>query len=179
MERKKVLLIVGAVVVFILTGTLGTYSAWGSPKWGFTYRMDNWGGARIETKRFGGEVLAYYSRMTEADDKHESAIGVNPSITYHFRGPGNTSLYAGFGYYFYESEVLDIVTFTQEVSGPTVMVGIEHFFNVFNEDFSCDIRITGQFVNWEDTYKGDGTSWKGPEGTATEVKIDLGVSVFL
>ena len=176
MERKRVLLVVGAVLVFILTGALGTYSAWGSPRWGLTYRWNNWGGLKIETKSgFGGEVLFSYFHTNEKDDKHEIGTGFQPSLTYYFRGSSNTSPYVGLGYFSFREEVKDLVTFTYEVSGPTLLLGIEHFLN---KNFSCDFRITAYFQDWGGSYKADGESWKGAEGTHSEIDVDLGFSVL-
>ncbi|MBA7669980.1 hypothetical protein ES703_78121 [subsurface metagenome] len=177
MKRKKVVLIAGFVLVFILTGVLGTYSASGSLNWGPTLRMDGWGGLRIGANTgLGGEVLVNYSYMTETDDKYERVIGFQPSLTYHFGGSSNTSPYLGLGYISFTEKGKDLVTVTYQTSGPIVVLGVEHFFN---QNLSCDLRFTLYSENWGYNYEANGSSWKGAEGTYSAVVVTFGVSTFL
>lgn len=178
MGREKVLLVVGALLVLILAGILGNYSAWGSPRWGFTYRVNNWGGISVKTdSRFAGELLLYYEHGTNEQENYQLTItGLYPSLTYHFGGPSATSPYVGLGYYSYTSDEKALIESITTSSGFTLLTGIEHFFN---KNFSCDLRLTAYLKNWRIDHKANGVSWPGSNGIATQILINLGLSIFL
>lgn len=187
MKRRKVFLVVGAVAVFTLTATLGTYSAWASPKWGFTYRVGNWGGFKIETNSgFGGELLLNYSYSTMNSEElglhgKETTIAFNPALTYHFGESSTTSPYIGLGYHCLrqEEELKNYFKNTQtyEESGWILMAGIEHFFS---KGFSCDLRITANLGRWKETLKETGNGYEivqKLDGDYHAVDVDFGVSI--
>ena len=179
MKRKKTLLLVGAVLVSALVGTLGTYSAWGSPKVGLTYRLNGWRGVKIKTvSGFGGELLLNYSssELTNIWGGSESTTttGFAPAFTYHF---GESSPYVGLGYYSSTEETQATYwTTTWKESAVILLAGIEHFVS---ENFSLDIRITGSRGEENYTHMGEYEHISEWIRSWQLVGVDFGISIFL
>ena len=170
MKRKRVRVMVGLVLVCLLTGILGVYSASASTKIGLTYRPGDRGGVKIETQSgFGGELLLEYYGSTY-EDSVTTHLDLIPSVLYHFKGSSDTSLYVGIGYFSHTYTYENWTSSLDRESGPNLLVGIEHFFN---EKFSFDLRATAYFGTWSDT-------WDSSEdhGTYTGLYVDMGVSIY-
>jgi len=169
MKRKGVRVMVGFVLVCLLTGILGVYSASGRTEIGLTYRLNDWGGVKIETQSgFGGELLLdYYGSTSEYSTTTQ--LDFQPSVLYRFKGSLDTSPYVGIGYYSYMDTYENWVGIDRE-SGFRLLVGLEHFFS---EKFSFDLRATACFDTWKETWD----SWE-EHGTYTTIYVDLGVSIY-
>ena len=170
MKRKGVRVMVGFVLVFLLTGIPGVYSASGRTEIGLTYRLNDWGGLKIDTQSgFGGELLLDYSDYTYEDGSKSTYLSFQPSVLYRFKGSLDTSPYVGIGYYSYMDTYENWVGIDRE-SGFRLLVGLEHFFS---EKFSFDLRATACFDTWTATWD----SWE-EHGTYTTIYVDLGVSIY-
>jgi len=160
MKRKGVRVMVGFILVCLLIGMLGVYSASGRTEIGLTYRLNDCGGVKIETQSgFGGELLLDYYRSTyESNGGHGTSTSwtLKPSILYRFKGSSDTSIYVGLGYVY--------------SPGFRLLVGLEHFFS---EKFSVDLRATAYFGTWTATWD----SWE-EHGTYTGIYVDMGVSIY-
>ena len=174
MKRKKILLLVGTVLVFALVGTLGTYSAWGSSKVGLTHRLNGWGGVKIKTaSAFGGELLFNYSweyKMIQWDYRQTTTTGFAPAFTYHF---GESSPYVGLGYYWSTRKYQNLFTNTTKDSAVILLAGIEHFIS---ENLSLDMRITGYLG--QEHFTSTLWEWRSIRSWKSVV-IDFGISIFL
>ena len=170
MKRKRVRVMVGLVLVCLLTGILGVYSASASTKIGLTYRLNNWGGVKIETQSgFGGELLVEYHGST-SEDSTGTHLDFEPSVLYHFKGSSDTRTYVGIGYFFHKYTYENWISEVDTQSELNLFVGLEHFFS---EKFSVDLRATAYFNTWKDT-------WDSSEdhGTYTGLYVDMGVSIY-
>ena len=170
MKRKGVRIMVGLVLVCLLTGILGVYSASASTKIGLTYRPGDRGGVKIETQSgFGGELLLEYHGSTY-EDSVTTHLDLIPSVLYHFKGSSDTSLYVGIGYFAHTYRYENWTSSLDRESALNLLVGVEHFFN---EKFSVDLRATAFFGTWSDT-------WDSSEdhGTYTGLYVDMGVSIY-
>ncbi len=172
MKKKGVRVMVGLVLVCLLTGMLGVYSASGWNEVGLTYRrpFSGWqglGGVKIYTQsNFGGELLIDYSDYTDEDGK-DTYLSLQPSLLYRFKGSSNTSPYVGIGFL----SITDNWTsgFFRE-SGFVLLVGVEHFFS---EKFSFDLRNTLSFNTWEDIWL-----WED-YGSSNSLSVDMGISLYI
>jgi len=160
MKRKGVCVMVGVILVCLLTGMLGVYSASGRTEIGLTYRLNDCGGVKIETQSgFGGELLLEYYRSTyESSGGYGTSTSwtLQPSILYRFKRSSDTSIYVGLGYVY--------------SPGFSLLVGLEHFFS---EKFSVDLRVTAGFGTWTTTWD----SWE-EHGEYTNIYVDMGVSIY-
>jgi len=171
MKKKGVRVMVGLVLVCLLIGILGVYSASGSTKIGITYRLNDRGGVRIDTQSgFGGELLLYYSDYTYEDYYRRTDLDFQPSLLYRFKGSSDTSPYVGIGYLSSTDTHENWSTEVWRQSGFRLLVGLEHFFS---EKFSFNVRVTACFNTWNDTWD----SWVD-QGTDAAVYVDLGVSIY-
>jgi len=170
MKRKGERVMVGLVLVCLLTGMLGVYSASGRTKIGLTYRVNDWGGLKIETQSgFGGELLLNYADYTYEDSK-DTYLSFQPSVFYRFKGSSDTSPYVGIGYVSFTNTYENWTSALFKESGVALLVGLEHFFS---EKLSVDLRATAYFNAWKDIWD----SWE-EQGTYTGVYVDLGVSIY-
>ena len=171
MKKKGIRVMVGLVLVCLLIGMLGVYSASGSTKIGLTYRLNDWGGVKIDTQSgFGGELLFSYGDYTYEDDK-DTYLDFQPSLLYRFKGSLDTSLYVGIGYLSSTNTYSWASTLSRDSeSGFRLLLGIEHFFS---EKFSVDLRATAYFNTWNEIWY----SWE-EHGTYTGIYVDLGVSIY-
>ncbi len=173
MKRKGVRVMVGLVLICLLTGMLGVYSASAWNRIGLTYRrpMDNWGGlggVKIYGESgFGGELLLDYGRYTY-EDGSEVYLNFQSSVLYRLKGSSKTLPYVGIGY-LSTTDDWDGVSFRE--SGFALLVGMEHFFT---NNLSVDLRATAAFNTWSDTWG----SWED-HGTYTTVYFDMGLSMYL
>jgi len=169
MKGKRVRVVVGFILVCLLTGMLGVYSASASTQIGLTYRLNDWGGLKIETQSgFGGELLFEYDGET-CEHMAVTELYLQPSVLYHFKGSSDTSPYVGIGYY---SDRYTYENWGSEVgteSGIVLLAGLERFFG----NVSCDLRASAYFTTWKEV-------WDSSEdqGTYAGIYVDLGVSVF-
>jgi len=172
MKKKGIRVMVGLVLVCLLIGILGVYSASGSTEIGLTYRLNDWGGVKIDTQSgFGGELLVNYSDYTY-EDYRETYLDFQPSLLYRFKSSSDISPYVGIGY-FSSAETYIYENWGTEVwqqSGFHLLAGMEHFFS---EKFSFDLRATAYFNTWNDTWD----SWE-EHGTRNGLYVDLGVSIY-
>jgi len=169
MKKKGIRVMVGLVLVCLLIGILGVYSASGRTEIGLTYRLNNRGGVKIDTQSgFGGELLLYYSDYTY-DDSKNTYLSFQPSLLYRFKGSSDTSPYAGIGY-LSSTNTYSWASGLFRESGFRLLVGLEHFFS---EKFSVDLRATAYFNTWNDTWG----SWVD-QGTDAGIYVDLGVSIY-
>lgn len=167
MKRKGVRVMVGVVLIGLLTGLLGLYSASGSTKIGLTYRLNDWGGVKIDTESgFGGELLVNYIGSTSEDMK-DTELSLQPSLLYRFKGSSDTSSYVGIGYF---SSTDDWTSGLFRESGLALLAGLER---LFGEKLSVDLRATAYFNTWNDTWG----SWEY-QGTYTAVYVDIGVTIY-
>lgn len=170
MKKKRVRVMVGLVLVCLLTGILGVYSASGRTGIGLTYRVNDWGGVKFETQSgFGGELLLYYQGYTH-EDYTRTYLDFQPSVLYRFKGSSDTSPYVGIGYFFSTHTYENWGSEVFKESGFTLLVGLERFFG---EKFSFDLRATAYFNVRKDT-------WNSSEeqGTRNGLYVDLGVSIY-
>ena len=169
MKRKGVRVMVGLVLVCLLTGILGVYSASGRTEIGLTYRLNDWGGLKIDTQSgFGGELLLdYYGSTSEYSTTTQ--LNFQPSVLYRFKGSSDTSPYVGIGYLSYTDTYENSISESHKESGFNLLVGLEHFFS---EKFSVDLRVTAYLNAWEET-----GYWE-EQGTDTGIYVDLGVSIY-
>ena len=170
MKRNKVRVMVGLVLVCLLTGILGVYSVSASTEIGLTYRLNDWGGVKIDTQSgFGGELLLSYSDHTYENSKY-TYLDLQPSVLYRFKGSSDTSPYVGLGYVYYTDTYQSYSNGLYELSGFCLLAGIEHFFS---DKFSVDLRATAYFNSWKDT-------WGSYEdnGTRSGIYVDMGVSIY-
>jgi len=170
MKKKGIRVMVGVVLVCLLIGILGVYSASGSTEIGLTYRLNDWGGVKIDTQSgFGGELLFNYSDHTYEDGK-STYLSFQPSLLYRFKGSSDTSPYVGIGYLFSTNTYENWGTEVWQESGFRLLLGIEHFFS---ENFSFDLRASAYFTTWKDV-------WDSSEdqGTYTGIYVDMGVSIY-
>jgi len=171
MKKKGIRVMVGLVLVCLLIGILGVYSASGSTEIGLTYRLNDWGGVKIDTQSgFGGELLLNYSDYTYEDYYRSTYLSFQPSLLYRFKGSSDTSPYVGIGYFSSTNTYENWGTEVWRQSGFRLLVGLEHFFN---EKFSVDLRVTACFDTWNDTWD----SWED-YGTDAGIYVDLGVSIY-
>jgi len=162
---------VGLVLVCLLIGILGVYSASGSTEIGLTYRLNDWGGVKIDTQSgFGGELLFNYSDYTYEDGK-DTYLSFQPSLLYRLKGSSDTSLYVGIGYLSFTNTYENWISALYRESGFRLLVGMEHFLS---EKFSFDLRVTACFNTWNDTWG----SWVD-QGTYAAVYVDMGVSIYI
>ncbi len=170
MKRKGVRVMVGVVLVCLLIGILGVYSASGSTKIGLTYRLNDGGGVKIDTQYgFGGELLFDYADYIYEDSK-DTYLSFQPSLLYRFEGSSDTSLYVGIGYLSSTNTYENWFSGLYRESGIRLLVGMEHFLS---EKFSFDLRVTACFNTWNDTWG----SWED-QGTDTTIYVDMGVSIY-
>jgi len=161
---------VGVVLIGVLTGLLGLYSASGSTKIGLTYRLNDWGGVKIDTESgFGGELLLNYADYT-SEDIRDTYLSFQPAFLYLFEGSSDTSLYVGIGYLSYTSTYENWVSAFYRESGPRVFVGIR---SPLNDNIALDLRVTACSNKWTDTW---GSSEE--QGTYTAIYVDMGVSIY-
>jgi len=171
MKKKRVRVMVGLVLVCLLIGMLGVYSASGCTKVGFTYRLNDWGGVKIDTQSgFGGELLFNYEDYIYEDYYRSTYLDFQSSLLYRFKGSSDTSLYVGIGYLSSTNTYENWGTEVWRQSGFRLLVGMEHFFN---EKFSVDLRATAYFNAWNETWD----SWED-QGTRNGIYVDLGVSIY-
>jgi len=169
MKKKGVRVMVGLVLVCLLTGILGVYSASGRTEIGLTYRLNDRGGVKIDTQSgFGGELLFSYSDYTYEDGK-STYLSFQPSLLYRFKSSSDTSPYVGIGY-LSSTNTYSWASGLFRESGFRLLVGMEHFFS---EKFSFDLRVTASFDTWNDIWD----SWE-EQGTDTAIYVDLGVSIY-
>ncbi len=175
MKRKGVRVMIGLVLVCLLTGILGVYSASGRTEIGLTYRrpVNNWGGVKIYTQSgFGGELLLDYFDYAY-EDSRDTHLSFQSSVLYRFKGSSDTSPYVGIGYFFSKDTFEDwgIETEVWQQWGFALLVGMEHFFG---EKLSIDLRATAYFSTWKDIF------WDSPEdrGTRNGLYLDMGVSMY-
>ena len=167
MKRKGVRVMVGLVLICLLTGMLGVYSASGRTKMGLTYRLNDWGGVKIDTESgFGGELLVNYIGFTFEDTK-DTELSLQPSILYRFKGSSDTSPYVGIGYLSFTDEWTN--GFFRE-SGFALLAGLER---LLGEKLSVDLRATAYFNTWNDTWG----SFED-QGTYTAIYVDMGVTIY-
>jgi len=170
MKGKRVRLVVGFILVCLLIGMLGAYSASACcPGLGLTYRLNDWGGIKYQSQfGFGGELLFEYYGETY-DHTAVTKLYLQPSVLYHFKRSSDISPYVGVGYYSdrytYENWGSELGT----ESGVVLLVGLERFFG----NFSCDLRASAHFTTWKNV-------WDSSEeqGTYAGIYVDMGVSVF-
>ncbi len=170
MKRKGVRVMVGVVLIGLLTGLLGLYSASGSTKIGLTYRLNDWGGVKIDTESgFGGELLLNRTDYTY-EDSRDTYLSFQPAFLYLFEGSSDTSPYVGIGYFSSVDTYENWGTDVWQQSGFLVLVGMEHFFG---EKLSVDLRATAAFNTWNET-------WDSVEerGTYTAIYVDMGVTIY-
>ncbi len=167
MKKMGVRVMVGLVLICLLTGMLGVYSASGRTKIGLTYRLNDWGGVKIDTESgFGVELLLNYQGYTYEDGK-DTHLSIQPSVLYRFKGSSDTSPYVGIGYFsFTDDWTSGLVT----ESGFSIFVGMEYFFS---EKFSVDLRAAGASNTWTDTWG----SWE-EQGGYTAIYVDMGVTIY-
>jgi len=171
MKRKRVRVMVGLVLVCLLIGMLGVYSASARSEIGLTYRVNDWGGVKFETQSgFGGELLLYYHGYTHEDYYRNTYMDFQPSLLYRFKCSSDTSPYVGIGYLSSTNTYENWGTETWQESGFRLLAGMEHFFS---EKFSFDLRATAYFNTWKDI-------WNSSEerGTYTGIYVDMGVSIY-
>ena len=171
MKKKGIRVMVGLVLVCLLIGILGVYSASGSTEIGLTYRLNDWGGVKIDTRSgFGGELLFNYSDYTYEDYYRSTYMDFQPSLLYRFKCSSDTSPYVGIGYLSSTNTYENWGTETWQESGLRLLLGIEHFFS---EKLSVDLRATAYFNTWNEI-------WDSSEdhGTYTGIYVDMGVSVY-
>ncbi len=171
MKKKRVRVMVGLVLVCLLIGMLGVYSASGCSEIGLTYRLNDWGGVKFETQSgFGGELLLSYRDYTY-EDSRDTYLVFQPSVLYRFEGSSDTSPYVGIGYVSFTNTYENWGTGVFKESGFALLVGLEHFFS---EKFSIDLRATGYFNTWKET-------WNSSEeqGAYTGIYVDMGASIYL
>jgi len=160
MKKMGVRVMVVILLVCLLTGILGVYSASGYTGIGLTYRLNGYGGVKIDTQSgFGGElILDYYRSTYESSGGYGTSTSwtFQPSVLYRFKRFSDTSTYIGLGY----------------APGPALrlLVGLEHFFG---EKFSVDVRASAWFGTWTSTWD----SWE-EHGTYTGIYIDMGISIY-
>jgi len=170
MKRKGVRVMVGFILVCLLTGILGVYSASGRTEIGLTYRLNDRGGLKIDTQSgFGGELLLDYSDYAYEDGSKSTYLSFQPSVLYRFKCSSDTSPYVGIGYLF-RTDTYSWSSGLYRESGFHLLVGMEHFFS---EKFSVDLRATACFNTWNDIW----SSWE-EQGTDTAIYVDLGVSIY-
>ncbi len=170
MKKKGVRVMVGLVLVCLLTGMLGVYSASGRTEIGLTYRLNDWGGVKIDTQSgFGGELLLNYANYT-SEDVRDTDLGFQLSALYRFKGSSGTSKYVGIGYLSLTNTFENWISSSYRESGPRLFCGIERFFG---EKFSVDLRATAAFNTWNET-------WDSVEerGTYTAIYVDVGVTIY-
>jgi len=169
MKKKGVRVMVGFILVCLLTGILGVYSASGSTEIGLTYRLNDWGGVKIDTQSgFGGELLLEYYGST-SEDSTTTQLSFQPSFLYRFKGSSDTSPYVGIGHFSHTYTYENWTSSLDRESGFVLLVGLEHFFS---EKFSIDLRVTAYLNAWEET-----GYWED-QGTRTIIYVDLGVSIY-
>ncbi len=167
MKRKGAHVVAGIIVVCLLTGMLGVYSASGFTRMGLTYRLNDWGGVKCSTQSgFGGELLLNYRDYTY-EDASDTYFGFPPSLLYHFKKSSGTSPYVGIGYLSYANSWTGG---SLRESGFRLLAGKEYFFS---EKFSLDLRATAAFNTWNETW---GSSEEQVAYTA--IYIDMGVSIY-
>ena len=167
MKRKGVRVMVGLVLICLLTGMLGVYSASGRTEIGLTYRLNDWGGVKIDTESgFGGELLLNYQGYTYEDTK-DTHWSIQPSVLYRFKGSSDTSSYVGIGYFSFTD---DWTGGLLRESGFALLVGLER---LFGEKLSVDLRATAYFNTWKDIWG----SWE-EQGTYTGLYVDMGVTIY-
>jgi len=170
MKKKRVGVMVGLVLVCLLTGMLGVYSASACSEIGLTYRLNDWGGVKFSTQSgFGGELLLYYQGYTH-EDYIRTYLDFQPSLLYRFKGSSDTSPYVGIGYFSSTHTYENWGTEVWQRSGVRLLVGLEHFFS---EKFSLDLRATAYFNTWKDTWD----SWE-EQGTRNGLYVDFGASIY-
>lgn len=171
MKKKGVRVMVGLVLVCLLIGMLGVYSASGCTKIGLTGRLNGQGGLRIDIQSgFWGELLFDYTAYTYEDTYKNTYLSFQPSVLYRFEESSDTSLYVGIGYLFSTNTYENWFSDLYRESGVRLLVGMEHFLN---EKFSFDVRVTACFNTWNDTWD----SWVD-QGTYAAVYVDVGVSIY-
>ncbi len=167
MKRKGVRVMVGLVLICLLTGMLGVYSASGRTKIGLTYRLNDRGGVKIGTESgFGGELLLNYQGYTHEDMK-DTELSIQPSVLYRFNGSSDTSPYVGIGYFSFTD---DWTSGSFRESGFALLAGLEH---LLGEKLSVDLRATAYFNTWNDIWG----SWE-EQGTYTGLYVDMGVTIY-
>ena len=171
MKRKGVRVMVGLVLICLLTGMLGVYSASGRTKIGLTYRLNDWGGVKIDTESgFGVELLLNYQGYTYEDGK-DTHLSIQPSVLYRFKGSSDTSPYVGIGYFSSTDTYENWGTELWKESGFALLIGMERFFG---EKFSADLRATLYFNTWKDVWD---DYWED-HGTRSGFYIDMGISMY-
>ncbi len=169
MKRKGARVMVGFVLVCLLIGMLGVYSASGWPQIGLTYRLDDWGGLKMWTQSgFGGELLVTYYRST-SETSTTTQLDYQPSVLYRFKGSSDTSTYVGLGYLYSRDTYANWITEIRRESGTALFVGLERRFG---ENFSVDLRTTAYVNNWEER-----NSWED-HGTRVIWYTDAALSIF-
>ncbi len=177
MKRKGVRVMVGLVLICLLTGMLGVYSASAWNTIGLTYRrpMDNWGGSggvKIYTQSdFGGELLIDYENYTYEDYYRSTYVEFQSSVLYRFKGSSDTSPYVGIGYFSSTDTYENWGTELWKESGFALLIGMERFFG---EKFSADLRATLYFNTWKDVWD---DYWED-HGTRSGFYIDMGISMY-
>lgn len=170
MKRMGVRVMVWLVLVCLLMGMLGVYSASARTEIGLTYRLNDWGGVKIDTESgFGGELLLNYAHYAY-EDVRDTHLSFQPSLLYRFRRSSDTSPYVGIGYLSYTNTYENWVSGSFRESGPRIFVGMERFFS---EKFSVDLRATAVFNTWNDTWD----SFE-EQGTYTAIYVDMGVTIY-
>ena len=168
MKKKRVRVVAGVVLVCLLAGMLGVYSASGCAGLGLTYRLGNWGGLRFKTRTsFEAELLFRYAQWADRDSK-DTYLSFQPAVLYHFEGSSATSPYVGIGYFSYDN-TWD-TGFLRE-SGPSIMGGIQYSLN---ENASIDLRVTAAFNSWSEKY-----SAMTAQGTYSSLRVDMGFTASL
>ncbi len=170
MKRKGVRVMIGLVLVCLLTGMLGVYSASGGTEMGLTYRLNDWGGVVFDTQSgFGGELLLNYASYT-SEDVRDTDLGFQPSVLYRFKGSSDTSLYVGIGYLSLTNTFENWISSSYRESGPRLLVG---YRSLLNDNIALDLRVTAAFNTWNDI-------WDSVEeqGTYTAIYVDMGVTIY-
>ena len=174
MKKMGVRVMVGLLLVCLLTGILGVYSASGYTGIGLTYRLNGYGGVKIDTQSgFGGElILDYYRSTYESSGGYGTSTSwtFQPSVLYRFKGSSDTSPYVGIGYVSFTNTYENWISALFRESGFALLVGLEHFFS---EKFSVDLRATAYFNTWKDIWN----SWE-EQGAYTGIYVDMGVSIY-
>ena len=169
MKRKGVRVMVGLVLVCLLIGMLGVYSASGYSQIGLTGRLDDWGGVKFWTQSgFGGELLLTYYRST-SESTTTTQLDYQPSVLYRFKGSSDTSTYVGLGYLYSRDTYANWITETHRESGVALLIGVERSFG---ENFCVDLRATVYLNNWEERNYWD------DQGTRNIVYIDAAIDIF-
>ncbi|GAI96746.1 unnamed protein product, partial [marine sediment metagenome] len=135
-----------------------------------TYRLNDWGGVKIDTESgFGGELLLNYADYT-SEDIRDTYLSFQPSVLYRFKGSSDTLLYVGIGYLSYTNTYENWTSAFYRESGPRVFVGIR---SPLNDNIALDLRVTACSNKWTDAWG----SWE-EQGTYTAIYVDMGVSIY-